>query len=66
LKRIREKELEPFRDMIMRQSEKLKESPVAQKEVITKEVVMIRCDYCKALMPQTSAFCPNCGARRKG
>jgi len=66
LKGIREKELEPFKDMILRQAEKLKESPVIQKEVITKEVVMMPCDYCKALMPQTSTFCPNCGARRKG
>lgn len=70
LKGIGEKELEPFKDMILRQVEKLKEtnamkSPVFQKEVITKEIVMIPCDYCKALTPQTSTFCPNCGARRK-
>jgi hypothetical protein len=69
------KEFEPFRDMIYRQIEKLRapaqapSAPVAQlvtKEVITKEVVMIPCEYCKTLMPQTSVFCPNCGARRKG
>jgi len=36
-----------------------------EKEVITKEIVMIKCDYCDALMPQTATFCPNCGARRK-
>jgi RNA polymerase subunit RPABC4/transcription elongation factor Spt4 len=35
------------------------------KEVITKEVVMIPCQYCKSLMPQMSLFCPNCGAKRK-
>jgi len=71
LKGIGKKELEPFKDMILRQAEKLKEtnamkSPVFQKEVITKEIVMIPCDYCKTLMPQTSTFCPNCGSRRKG
>ena len=67
---IGEKELEPFRDMILRQAEKLKQTatkqtPFFQKEVITKEVVMIPCDYCRSLMPQTSTFCPSCGARRK-
>jgi ribosomal protein L40E len=36
-----------------------------EKEVITKEIVMIKCDYCDALMPQTATFCPNCGAKRK-
>ena len=36
------------------------------KETIFKEVVMIPCSYCKGLMPQTSAFCSECGARRKG
>jgi len=68
---IGEKELEPFKDMILRQVEKVKgtvtkESAVTQKEVIAKEVVMIPCDYCRSLMPQTSTFCPNCGAKRKG
>ena len=41
------------------------QSPALQKEV-HKEVVMIPCKYCGSLMPQTSTFCPNCGARRKG
>jgi exosome complex RNA-binding protein Csl4 len=36
------------------------------KETITKEVVLIPCQYCGGLMPQTATFCPNCGARRKG
>ncbi len=71
LKGVGEKELEPFKDMILRQVEKLRvttvnESPVFQKEVITKEVVMMPCDYCKGLMPQTSIFCPSCGAKRTG
>jgi len=39
---------------------------VKEKEVITREVVMIQCAYCQGLMPQTSTFCPNCGARRRG
>jgi hypothetical protein len=38
---------------------------ISVKEVV-KEVVLIPCAYCKGLMPQTSVFCPNCGARRKG
>ena len=40
-------------------------SPTIMKEV-TREVVLIPCTYCSGLMPQTSIFCPNCGARRKG
>ncbi len=40
-------------------------SPAIMKEV-TREVVLIPCSYCGGLMPQTSMFCPNCGARRKG
>ena len=36
-----------------------------EREVITKEIVMIKCDYCDALMPQIATFCPHCGAKRK-
>ncbi len=32
---------------------------------VQREVVLIPCSYCSGLMPQTSVFCPNCGARRK-
>lgn len=40
-------------------------SPSAkEKETIIKEIVLIPCKYCGGLMPQTSIFCPNCGARR--
>lgn len=40
-------------------------APIArEREVITKEVVMIKREYCGALMPQASTFCPNCGAKR--
>jgi hypothetical protein len=38
--------------------------PSPAKEVI-REVVLIPCQYCGGLMPQTAIFCPNCGARRK-
>lgn len=40
-------------------------SPTIMKEV-TREVVLISCSYCNGLMPQTSTFCPNCGAKRRG
>ena len=65
LKGVGKKELEPFKDMIMRQAEKLREEKSVTKEVITREMVMIPCQYCGGLMPQTSAFCPKCGAQRK-
>jgi hypothetical protein len=39
-------------------------APTIMKEVV-REVVLIPCSYCSGLMPQTSTFCPNCGARRK-
>jgi len=40
-------------------------SIVKEREVVTREVVMIPCAYCGNLMPQTSIFCPNCGAKRR-
>jgi len=46
---------------------KLQSPPPTQtisREVI-KELVLIPCSYCSSLMPQTSVFCPNCGARRR-
>jgi hypothetical protein len=42
----------------------ISQSPTIMKEV-TREVVLIPCAYCGGLMPQSSIFCPNCGARRK-
>lgn len=39
--------------------------PTREKEVITKEIVMVKCEYCGSLMPQTATFCPNCRARRR-
>ncbi len=37
-------------------------APVAAKE---REVAMVPCEYCEALMPQTATSCPNCRAPRK-
>jgi hypothetical protein len=37
---------------------------MVSKETI-REVVLIPCAYCGGLMPQTSVFCPNCGAGRR-
>ena len=37
---------------------------VREREVIVKEIVLIPCQYCGGFMPQTSTFCPNCGAKR--
>ena len=73
LQGVGKKEIEPFRDMIIRQVEKVRENTVAettrkatvQKEIITRQVVMVRCSHCDGLMPQTSTFCPNCGAPRR-
>jgi hypothetical protein len=42
----------------------ISQTPTIMKEV-TREVVLITCSYCSGLMPHTSVFCPNCGARRK-
>jgi len=72
LKRVGSKEVESFRDMILRQKESIGPAvlasavvaPTVTKEVITREIVMMPCNHCSALMPQTSVFCPNCGARR--
>lgn len=38
---------------------------VREREVIVKEIAMIPYQYCGGLTPQTSIFCPSCGARRK-
>lgn len=38
-------------------------SVIREREVI-REVVMIPCKYCGALMPQTETSCPHCGAKR--
>ena len=34
-------------------------------KIIEREVVMIPCQYCGALFPQTMTTCPRCGAQRK-
>lgn len=40
--------------------------PIIKEKEIVREVVMIPCKYCGALMPQTETVCPNCGAKRTG
>ena len=72
LKGVGKKEIEPFKSVILRQVQEAKNlaltvsvgSPVIQKEVITREVVMIPCQYCRGLMVQTATFCSGCGAKR--
>jgi hypothetical protein len=39
-------------------------APVIKEKEVIREVVMIPCKYCGALMPQTDTACPNCGAKR--
>ena len=68
-------EIESFKAIIIDQMNKAKEAaanatvppppPIIQREVITKEVVMIPCQYCGGLIIQTATFCSNCGAKRK-
>ncbi len=41
------------------------QTPQAVTKEVHKEVVLIPCNYCTSLMPQSAIFCPNCGARRK-
>lgn len=76
LRDVGAKEIEPFRDMVLRQVQNVKQTVTTtegvqvqaipiQKEVITREVVMLPCNYCGGLMPQTSLFCPNCGAQKR-
>jgi hypothetical protein len=38
--------------------------PVIKEKEVVREVVMIPCKYCGALMDQTLTVCPNCGAKR--
>ncbi len=41
------------------------ERTIREREVVVKEIVMVPCPYCQGLMPNTSTFCPNCGAPRR-
>lgn len=74
LRGIGSKEVEPFKDMILRQVQNAKvvatnntqgAFPTVQREVITREVVMIPCQYCGGLNIQTVTFCSHCGAKRR-
>ena len=38
---------------------------IKEREIITREVVLIPCAYCGGLIPQASTICPHCGAKRK-
>jgi hypothetical protein len=38
---------------------------VTTEKIVEREVVMIPCEYCGGLFPQTVTTCPNCGAQRK-
>ena len=40
--------------------------PVIKEKEIIREVVLIPCKYCGALMDQNVTGCPNCGAKRTG
>jgi len=56
---------EEWRKMALQASKNPPPPPVTkEKETIIKEIVMVPCRYCGGLMPQTSVFCPNCGAKR--
>lgn len=39
-------------------------SPIVREKEILREIVMIPCKFCGALMPQTETACSNCGAKR--
>ena len=39
-------------------------TPVVKEKEVIREVVMIPCKYCGALMPQIETVCPTCGARK--
>jgi hypothetical protein len=38
---------------------------VTTEKIVEREVVMVPCEYCGALFPQTVTTCPTCGAQRK-
>ena len=60
-----------LRVIIVNRSDKAKkgveqtEQAEVKEKIIIKEVVMIPCQYCGALTPQTAQFCSNCGAPNK-
>jgi len=42
-----------------------KQMPFFGEKQIVKEVLAVPCEECKELIPDTSSFCPHCGAKRK-
>jgi hypothetical protein len=73
LDRVGKKEIEPFRDMILRQVEKLKAGNSEtinvniRKEIINKTDIppIWECPYCKGKNFQTLTECKHCGAPRQ-
>jgi hypothetical protein len=73
LDRVGKKEIEPFRDMILRQVEKVKGGNSEtlnvniRKEIIKTEGIppIWNCPYCKGVNFQTLTECKHCGAPRK-
>ncbi|MEJ2241898.1 MAG: hypothetical protein P8Y18_07130, partial [Candidatus Bathyarchaeota archaeon] len=59
--------IDEFRNLIFKYAREQKQKKENKSEkIIVKEIVMLPCQYCRSLMPQTALFCPHCGARRKG
>lgn len=67
---VGKRNIDSFRNLIFKQAKEIREKSNFEKskpkKVIVKEIVMLPCQYCRALMPQTAIFCPHCGARRTG
>lgn len=40
-------------------------APVVTEKIVEREIVMVPCQYCGTLFPQTTITCPKCGAQRK-
>ena len=61
--------IDEFRELIFKyvrlKKQNQKSAELKPDKVIVKEIVMLPCQYCKALMPQTALFCPHCGASLK-
>ena len=70
LQGVRKSNIDEFRKLIFKYvklKKQINQSAESKPEkVFVKEIVMLPCQYCRALMPQTALYCPHCGARRKG
>jgi len=54
-----------MREILVAKQETVPQSPSMISKEVVREIVLIPCTYCGSLMPQTSIFCPHCGARRR-